>query len=238
MMAFDLSTSRDTFIGAILFLSSVLVVLFFATRDRKRTGITIAAILLMWFMLVVGLAQFNFFSLELLLAPNIFLGFIILFILLQKAYASTTIKNVGKRISLPWLIAIQTYRVVGIVFLSMYSQGFLPGFFAFPAGFGDLLVGITAPFVAFFLWKKTSWSRKLARWWNYLGILDLVVAIGVGIFGYPLFQLFLEKPFQIVAMNPSTGIMASYPMVLIPLFIVPLGMILHLMGLRELKRNI
>jgi hypothetical protein len=35
---------------------------------------------------------------------------------------------------LSWLVGIQVYRVLGLVFLLAWSRGFLPGYFALPAG--------------------------------------------------------------------------------------------------------
>ncbi len=50
-----------------------------------------------------------------------------------------------------WLIAVQVFRVVGVLFLVELQRGNLPAAFAIPAGIGDILVGITAPIVAFSL---------------------------------------------------------------------------------------
>ena len=44
-----------------------------------------------------------------------------------------------------WLIGVQLYRALGVIFLILYGTGKLPGAFAWPAGLGDTLVGILAP---------------------------------------------------------------------------------------------
>ncbi|MDD5579017.1 MAG: hypothetical protein PHY16_07015 [Methylobacter sp.] len=45
-------------------------------------------------------------------------------------------------------MGIQVYRVVGGIFLILYATDRLPALFAWPAGFGDVLVGTLAPLVA------------------------------------------------------------------------------------------
>ena len=36
-----------------------------------------------------------------------------------------------------WLVGVQLYRALGLIFLVLYAGGSLPGLFAWPAGSGD-----------------------------------------------------------------------------------------------------
>ncbi len=126
-----------------------------------------------------------------------------------------------------WLIGIQVYRSVGALFLWLYAQDLLPGRFALPAGLGDLLVGITAPLVAYAFLTQRAWSHRLAVAWNLLGIGDLAIAVGLGFFSAP-------GPFRVFFTEPSTALMTVFPLVLIPTFAVPLSVLLHLFALRRL----
>ncbi len=40
---------------------------------------------------------------------------------------------------------IQAWRFAGLGFLALYAHGMLPGLFAWPAGLGDIAIGVTAP---------------------------------------------------------------------------------------------
>jgi len=73
--------------------------------------------------------------------------------------------------------AIQAWRWAGSGFLLLYAQGVLPGLFAFPAGLGDMAIGVTAPWIVLGLVRHPSFaaSRRYVVW-NIMGILDLVVA--------------------------------------------------------------
>ena len=190
------------------------------------------AVLLGWYLVVLIPGIMGFFTIDPLFAPNILFGFLILFHFLRKAYHSKTIQKVADRIPVPFIIGIQFFRVIGIVFLILWARGTLPAIFAFPAGIGDIIVGVTAPFVALLFYLKKSYSRKLAIWWNYFGIADLVIAIGVGILAF-------TRPFTIIpaSISPiSTEPMSLFPLVMVPLFIVPLDFLLHFLSLRVLKK--
>ncbi|HUE36386.1 MAG TPA: hypothetical protein VMO20_03260, partial [Candidatus Acidoferrum sp.] len=77
--------------------------------------------------------------------------------------------------------AIQAWRWAGFGFLDLYAHGVLPGLFAFPAGLGDMAIGVTAPWMVLRLIRQPSFaaSRRYMIW-NILGIVDFVVAVSMG----------------------------------------------------------
>jgi hypothetical protein len=131
---------------------------------------------------------------------------------------------------LSWLVGIQVYRVLGLVFLLAWSRGFLPGYFAFPAGIGDTLVGVLAIPLALGLRSDTPLDRRLALGWNILGIVDLVKAVGMGVTS-AVVQLQAPSSGSAPAVSP----LLLYPLVLVPTFGVPLALILHSLSIRQLR---
>lgn len=187
-------------------------------------------ILLGWLGAVLFLSKIGFFAQDPLFAPNIMLGFLFLFIILKKAYSSKIIEKLIDKIPIPFIVSIQTYRIVGYGFFVLYGMGLLPAAFAFSAGIGDMVVGIAAPFVAAIYFFRKVYPKKLAIIWNILGILDLVIAIGVGIFAYP-------RPIQVLPTEVSTELLSLYPLAIIPLFAVPLAILLHFLSIRSLNKK-
>ena len=118
------------------------------------------------------------------------------------------------------LIAVQTYRILGIAFLWGMTQGILDPAFAIPAGVGDILIGVTAIPFAIFLWKGYGWSKYAVVVWNVLGIADLVNAITLGTITSAGFT------------NPTT---TTFPWVLVPTVGVPLALALHGIVLYRLR---
>jgi hypothetical protein len=128
-----------------------------------------------------------------------------------------------------WLIALQVYRAGGAVFLVLWGLGQLPGVFAGPAGLGDVIVGVTAPLVAWVYARSGQRSRSLATAWNIIGLLDLASALTLGFLATP-------SRFQLLAHDAPAGLVTQFPLVLIPTFIVPLSILLHFASLAKLAQ--
>jgi hypothetical protein len=118
------------------------------------------------------------------------------------------------------LVAVHTWRILGIAFLWGVSQGILHPAFGIPAGVGDILIGVTAIPFAYFLMKGFSWSKYALVVWNVLGIADLVMAVSLGLITSPGFGI-------------ST--MTTFPWVLVPTVGVPLALMLHGITLYRLR---
>jgi hypothetical protein len=126
------------------------------------------------------------------------------------------------------LVLPHTVRVVGVVFLMVMALGHLPAAFALPAGLGDIAIGITAPFVARRLAREPRTTAAVAGAvrFNVLGLLDLVVAVSLGVLlGLP----------GLVAVTPSTEALRRLPLVLVPTVPVPLAVALHIVALYRLR---
>ena len=129
-----------------------------------------------------------------------------------------------------WLVGLQVYRVLGGNFVVLWSFGAIPGVFALPAGIGDVLVGILALPAALYLASGTRGGYVAAIAWNVLGIADLVDAVALGI-------LSSAGPLQLLSLDHSNVLTASYPTVMTPAFMVPLELILHGVSLWQLRRR-
>jgi hypothetical protein len=125
---------------------------------------------------------------------------------------------------------VQAWRAGGLAFLALNAHGVLPGLFAWPAGLGDIAIGVTAPWVVLALIRRPGFasSRGFVTW-NVLGILDLVVAVSAGV----LSSGFIPG----LRGGTTTGAMAELPLVLIPAYLVPLFIMLHLAALLQARRG-
>ena len=132
------------------------------------------------------------------------------------------------------LLAFQSYRLVGAIFLPLLALGILPAFFAVPAGGGDIVAGLAALGAAYLYARSRAEARGAAVGANLIGMLDFIVALGAGsgILAAPLQAVFGAAP------AATTGLLSVFPLGLIPLFVVPLGFIVHLHSLTRLARQI
>ena len=132
---------------------------------------------------------------------------------------SPTARRIVEATPLWALVAIQIYRVLGGVFLVLWAGRHLPGAFALPAGLGDVATGLAAPIVGYTIARWPDKQRTVA-WWNTFGIADLVVAVTTG---------FLTSPgaTQLLALDTPNRLITAYPLALVPLYAVPVSLILH-----------
>jgi len=132
-------------------------------------------------------------------------------------FASKNLRAINAATPSAWLIAVQTYRVAGIMFIFPFlTYGILPAGFAYPAGIGDALTGIFAPLVALLVAQNRPHALKWAVAWNLFGTLDLIVAPATAV----IFQ---------------ARVLAIYPLALVPLFLgPPIGILTHILSFRNL----
>ena len=144
-------------------------------------------------------------------------------------FFSGTYREVVDRIPQQLLLAFQSYRLVGAIFLPLMARGILPAFFAVPAGVGDIIAGLAAPGAAYLYAKRFAAAWGAAVGTNLVGILDFTVALGAGsgLLAAPLLAVFGGA-------SATTGLLSVFPLGLIPLFVVPLGLIVHLHSLTRL----
>ena len=197
----------------------------------SKTMILVAASVVAWFAIVAVLGARGGFVTPSGVPPlPILLGVLTPLAVFFAAYLlSRTIREFVLAIDPRLMMAMQAWRFAGLGFLALYAHGVLPGFFAWPAGLGDIAIGMTAPWLLAVLMRQPSFaaSRTFVIW-NLLGILDLVVALATGALGTILVAG--------AGAGVTTAAMAQMPLVLIPAFFVPVFFALHAAALLQARR--
>jgi hypothetical protein len=153
---------------------------------------------------------------------------LILFALLY--WSSLPFRRFVLGVDLRWLTVMQSWRVIGVMFLALYAFGLLPGLFAWPAGVGDAIVGLSAPFVLRAIVRgEPTWRRRVI-WLNVGGLVDFAVALGTGV---------LTSPSSIgwFAGTAPGASLGALPLSVVPTFAVPLWTIFHVISLVQLRRT-
>lgn len=126
-------------------------------------------------------------------------------ILLVLYYRNAAVHHYVNSLNPRHLIWFHLWRIgAGFTFLYYGSQSLLPQQFVINAGYGDLAVGLLVPLI---LWGRSSIRKYIA--FHLFGQLDFIVAVGTGL-TFTLMQV------------PLMENIATFPIVLIPLFGVPL----------------
>jgi len=189
-------------------------------------------ILAIWGILAILIALSGALSIETAGLPlnliAVLLGPPVLFLFAQKSLPP--VRTWVDQLDLGTVVGMQAWRVIGGTFVFLWLMGQLPAVFAILAGFGDVAVGIGAVFVTLKVaHRNCHWTRS-ARRLIYFGILDFVVAFTTGLLSRPGYPLHFQGA-------PSTEIVLLYPVVLVPGFLVPIFMILHIIAWMKLREH-
>lgn len=202
------------------------------SRAAASAGRFIRLALSAWLVAVLALGSLGFFMGPVGAPPlAILLGFALpIAVFLALYFAMPAFQRAVLEADLAFTTAVNAWRVAGFGFISLYTWGVLPGLFAWPAGLGDIAIGIAAPALALSLARDpaVAQSRRFIAW-NLLGILDLVVAVSMGAIGSGFIPA--------LAPEVSTTPMSQMPLVLIPAYLVPLFVMLHLTALFQARRR-
>jgi hypothetical protein len=182
---------------------------------RLRWTVGSAAVLVVWLVGVMLLAANDVFRID---TPRIPVALLMTLAAGYLLLLSGTFRAIISGIPQHWLIGIQTFRILGGVFLVRYFQGELSGVFAIPAGVGDVLTGLFAPLVAYWWVAGKPYARTAAIAWNLFGMADLVNAVLLG------------------ALTGGGGGIV-FPIVLIPTYAVPRAFLVHSYSLIGLLRK-
>jgi len=139
-----------------------------------------------------------------------------------------------------WAVANRNYKIstflhtiripVEIVLYYLFVHKMIPELMTFEGRNFDILAGITAPIVGFFLLKKKL-SKKVVIAWN---ICSLILVSFILINGL----LSAELPIQQFGFDQPNKAVAFFPFVLLPATVVPIVIYTHVIDIIKLKREI
>jgi hypothetical protein len=190
--------------------------------------LAIFLVLALWFALVVVLGARGAFLGRPGVPPlGMAIGFTApLLVFLAWLRLSPASRGFIRSLDLRLVAGMQAWRFAGLGFLFLYAYKVLPGAFALPAGLGDMAVGFAAPWMILGLARDPHFAAggAFVRW-NWLGILDLVIALGLGA------SMAMAAPGTI-----GTAPMATLPLLIVPVFLVPIFLMLHAAALMQSRR--
>ena len=200
---------------------------------RPQTSSTRNVLLVVtWFVVIYLLAAAGFFTTDGVEPPwrlGLAVGLPVAAVAVA-VWRSEAVRAWADCLDLRLLIALQSWRFGGFVFIAMSANGLLPASFAIPASLGDVAMAVTAPFVANYVVRVGRAAMPLLIGWTIFGFLDLIAAVTLGI-------LNSEGPLGILSDQVlTTDLVTRLPVVLIPTFGVPLMLVLHILALRAASR--
>lgn len=161
--------------------------------------------------------------------PRIFLfGVFPTIIMMFYLFFSKKGREFMDNLSLEFLTRLHIIRIpVEIALYQLYLEKKIPQLMTFEGRNFDILAGITAPIMAYLVFKKKLLSNKILLVWNIicLGLLINIVVNAI---------LSAPSPFQKFAFEQPNVAILYFPISWLPTLVVPLVLFSHLVSIRKL----
>jgi len=184
--------------------------------------------LTLWLLLTAALSIGGYYMNFKYFPPRVFvLGIFPPLVLTIVLCFSKAFTEILQRVPPVWLIKMQSFRIAMEVMLWVAFLGDLLPFQMTFQGFNmDIIAGITALFAGNIFFRKGRFFKIETVIWNIFGIFLLINIVFITTISTP-------APFRIFMNEPSSAIIASFPFIWIPTFIVPYALALHIFSIRQ-----
>ncbi len=199
----------------------------FATRPAK-----ILTFLLAFWIIFQAFAGLSGFYLRTdVLPPRLILFGVLPAFLTVIAYFIFARKNFIEKLPLQILTILHIIRIpVEIVLLWLFQNKMIPQEMTFEGRNFDILVGITAPIIAWLAFRNDKINRPLLIIWNLAALGFLINIVTHAVLAFPF-------PFQQIAFDQPNRAFLYFPFVWLPTLIVPIVLLSHLASLWQLLKK-
>ena len=217
------------YIGLVFALTTAITIyIFYRASGNSKTTLWV---LLAWVAVQSVISLTGFYTVTNTLPPRFLLaiGLPIFFIVLL--FATSSGRRYIRSFNTRTLTILHIIRIpIEIVLLWLFVHKAIPGIMTFEGRNFDILSGLSAPLVYFFIYRKENYNRRLLLAWNFicLGLLINIVVIAI---------LAAPFPFQRLAFDqPNIGVL-YFPFIWLPSCVVPLVLFSHLVSIRQLLQE-
>jgi hypothetical protein len=199
-------------------------------RVRPRAAWIVGGAIVAWFALVTALAvagALSEFEAMPPRAPVMAFGAIALGVGLSRV---RDVREALDAIPAWWPVALQGFRFpLELALFALFTRGLMPEQMTFSGRNFDVLVGVSAPVVAWAMATKRL-PRVLQLGWQLgaVGLLVNVVSIAITSVPGPMHGAWAGEPLTVVT---------TWPYALLPAFLVPVAALGHLAAVRALTRT-
>ena len=195
---------------------------------ERRLPLLIGSGLLAWLALLAFLAQSGFFRNFQILPPRIAFAVLPPVLIILFLAGSGRVSRLLAVLPPGWLVGAQGFRVsVEIVLWLLFLDNLVPVQMTFEGLNYDVLAGLTAPVIALYLARNPKRKKTVGVVWNILGLLLLLNIVTIAFLSAPF-------PFRAFMNEPANTIVAHWPFIWLPGFVVPMAFLLHVFSLKQL----
>ncbi len=192
-----------------------------------------ALILICWLVYISALSVTGIFSITafppripLLLVSPAF-AFIIYF------FTNKRFKNIIALTPPAWPVYFQSFRViVELLIWGLFMKGIFPQSATFEGHNFDILIGLTAPFVAYYTFTKARLGKVIFKLWNIAGLSTLVIIVSI-IMRHAYFPSMQNNPENVLIKGFGT-----FPYTFLAGLFMPLAVFMHIFSLIKIRKTV
>lgn len=198
---------------------------------QKRFIIRTALLLAAWLTYISTLSVTGIFTVA-ALPPRIPLLLVWpAFIFTGFFFISGRFKKIIDATPVIWLVYLQSFRIiVELLIWGLFLNGILPKASTFEGYNFDILIGLTAPLVAYMAFNKRFIGNAVLLIWNFLGLGALAVVVFI-LLSHAYFPSMWHQHANILANG-----LGIFPYTFIAGFLMPLAVFLHVFTIIKIAR--
>ena len=203
-----------------------ITVLGFYAASKSKTFLIFS---LCWILIQSILGCSGFYKNIDLTPPRIMLfGLLPILLIFVATFFSLNGKKFINSIDLKLLTYCHTIRVlVEIVLTLLCHKGLVSVLVTFEGTNFDILSGISAPIIAFFVFRNKTVRHRALLLWNFICLILLLNVIVTAVLSTP-------SPMQLLSLAQPNVAILTFPFNLLPSFIAPLMLYAHLIAIRKI----
>jgi hypothetical protein len=196
----------------------------------QRKALLVTAGLILWIAIQGVLAYTNVYNSNLTqIPPRLFLfGFLPAFIIIACFFITKSGRAVIDSLPLKELTQFNIIRLpIEIGLFLVYTYGAIPKLMTFEGGNLDILSGLSAPIVAYFIFTKQNFRPTVLLIWNFICLVLLGNIVIRALLSAPF-------PFQKFGFDQPNIAILNFPFIWLPTFMVMAVLFSHLVSIRKL----
>ncbi len=188
-------------------------------------------LLIGWLLLQAIIAKTGFYTNTTSLPPHFAFAIVPPLLLIAFLFITPAGKKFIDTLNVKTLTLLHIVRIpVELVLLSLFMYKVVPQQMTFEGRNFDILSGLTAPLVYYFVFIKKMLGTKYLLLWNLACTILLVNIVTIAILSAPF-------PFQKLAFEQPNIAVLYFPFIWLPCCIVPVALFAHLVSIKQLMMN-
>ena len=214
------------FVAIFFIITCFITVLGFYAASKSKTFLIFS---LFWILIQSILGFYGFYQNINLTPPRIMLfGLLPIILIFGSTFFSLKGEKFIDRIDLKLLTYCHTIRVfIEIILTLLYHKRLMSVFVTFEGTNFDILSGISAPIIVFFVFRKKTVRHRALLLWNFICLILLLNVIVTAVLSTP-------SPMQLLSLDQPNFAILTFPFNLLPSFIAPLMLYAHLIAIRKI----